>query len=300
MMDYLHNGEPLPSSLHNSSNNDQPQEHLAADDVKMSPSTNDPQSVGNEVTIRANAPSTEEPTYVQKTSTDEDTIRQESTQQTAASTEETTNSTSNEPTIIIAPAQIKLSPLSNEAPTQEASPAGQDINGTPQPLTNPGPSPYPLGGTWQNPPGGTWQNPPPGMWSGYQQPVSTRPPKPLSRLARPLPLWALLGGIVLIIGLLVALHLTGSDWGQGAANASRAAVYIGIILVVVLILRSLNWQNSSGMASSLNPTRVRQYIVSLLCIIVIFVYSGVSQALVPTLHIAQGRSQEGQRQWQTA
>src|SRR5947207_15751613 len=125
MMDSLHNGEPLPSSLHNSSNNDQPQEHLAADDVKMSPSTNDPQSVGNEVTIRANAPSTEEPTYVQKTSTDEDTIRQESTQQTSASTEKTTNSTSNEPTTSIAAPQIKLSSLSNDTPTQETSTTAQ-------------------------------------------------------------------------------------------------------------------------------------------------------------------------------
>src|SRR5258708_6234770 len=59
---------------------------------------------------------------------------------------------------------------------------------------------------------------------GYME-APTAPPPPLppparpslfKQLARPLPLWAFIGAIVLVAGLLVVLQLTGSDWAAGA------------------------------------------------------------------------------------
>jgi tetratricopeptide (TPR) repeat protein len=254
-----------------------------------------------------------------KPTQEEDRTLQESSPQIEPSAEEKASTRSEESTLPAGTA----SPL-NQTPTQPPGEkfmaADQDANAVQQPPMNPNSFPPDSrsmpGGMWQSYPQPTPATPPgplnptpfppdprytPGvMWQSYPQPKPATTPKPLSRLARPLPLWLFLGGIVLIVVLLVVLHLTGSDWGNGAANASFAAALIGLILVLALIVRSPNSQNASGMASPLNPNRRRQYIVSVLCIIVVFIYSGVSQALVPTLHIAQGRSLEEQRQWQAA
>lgn len=120
-------------------------------------------------------------------------------------------------------------------------------------------------------------------------------PKQPGKLAQPLPLWAFLGGIVLIVALLIVLHLTGSDWAAGALHASYAALFIGTALIIALITRYLN-----GLGSSLNPTRRRQQVISISCILLIFIYSFVAQALQPTLHVSQGQALENQQQWQSA
>lgn len=122
-----------------------------------------------------------------------------------------------------------------------------------------------------------------------------KPPKQPGRLARPLPLWAFLGGLGLLIVLFVVLHLTGSDWAAGSAHASGAALLLGILLLIALAVRL-----GDGMASILNKTRVRQAITSAIIIVVLFIYSGVAFSIQPSLHIAQAHSLENQQQWQSA
>lgn len=122
-----------------------------------------------------------------------------------------------------------------------------------------------------------------------------KPPKQPGRLARPLPLWAFLGGLGLLVVLFVVLHLTGSDWAAGSAHAAVAALLLGVLLLIALAVRM-----GDGMASILNKTRVRQAITSAIIIIVLFIYSGVAFSIQPSLHIAQAHSLENQQQWQPA
>jgi tetratricopeptide (TPR) repeat protein len=123
----------------------------------------------------------------------------------------------------------------------------------------------------------------------------TRPVKPPSRIARPLPHWLLIAGIILTVVGMIIFHLTGSDWAAGALNAAHAALVLGVLLVVAFIIRS-----SAGLHSSLNPTRNRQRIFSLVAILLVFCYAFVAQALQSPLHIEQGKAFEHQQQWQQA
>jgi hypothetical protein len=59
-------------------------------------------------------------------------------------------------------------------------------------------------------------------------------------LARSMPLWALIGGIVAVVVLLVVLQVTGSDW---AAGAERVVIAAGI-LALVIALRIADSNNS--------------------------------------------------------
>ncbi|EFH84307.1 tetratricopeptide repeat protein [Ktedonobacter racemifer] len=124
---------------------------------------------------------------------------------------------------------------------------------------------------------------------------ASKPPKQPGKLARPLPLWGVLGGLGLLIVLFVVLHLTGSDWAAGSAHAAVAALLLGVLLLIALAVRM-----GDGMASILNKTRVRQAITSAIIIIVLFIYSGVAFSIQPSLHIAQAHSLENQQQWQPA
>jgi tetratricopeptide (TPR) repeat protein len=150
----------------------------------------------------------------------------------------------------------------------------------------------------------------PNTSSAYSQPINQTEPPPsppswgtpasvqkLHRLAQPLPVWMVVGSMVLITAALVVLHATGSDWGDGAVHASQAALWIGVGLLLVLIVRGCV---KNGLFSAHNPTRRRQVWLSLLCTTLIFIYSGVSAALVPTLHLTQGHRFEDQQQWETA
>ncbi|GHO49551.1 hypothetical protein KSX_77140 [Ktedonospora formicarum] len=126
-------------------------------------------------------------------------------------------------------------------------------------------------------------------------PKTPKPPKEPGKLARPLPIWALILGLVLIVALMVVLHLTGSDWAAGAAHAGTAALILAFALLIALAVRAGN-----GLTSTLNPTRRRQIVVTLLCVLILFVQSGTELFLQNPLHIAQAHSLEDQRQWQAA
>lgn len=126
---------------------------------------------------------------------------------------------------------------------------------------------------------------------GYQTPLPPQEPnRALKKLAEPFPLWTILAGIVAIIAVLIVLHLTGSDWANGAAHASIFAVVCGLILAVLLVLRTIG-----GMAR-----RAKPYIASIVAIVLLFVYAGGAIVVQPTLHVAQGHTLESQQQWTNA
>jgi tetratricopeptide (TPR) repeat protein len=185
------------------------------------------------------------------------------------------------------PVVIPPPPPAYQQPPQAVQPTYQPYPQGAQPYT----SPHQQSG---QPPSSPYAQPGQPYASPY--PAQPKPaPKQPGKLAQPLPLWVLLVSIVLVVALMVVLHLTGSDWAAGAAHASTAALIIGLTLIAVLVVRTIN-----GMASSLNSRRLWQYIFSIISIAVLLIYSGISQALVPTLHLAQASSLEQQQQWQAA
>lgn len=127
------------------------------------------------------------------------------------------------------------------------------------------------------------------------QPAPPAKPREPHAIARPLPLWAFLVGIVLILALFVVLQISSSDWANGTLRIAIAAGSIAGVLIIVTCIRSL-----LGMASLANEHRVRQYVSSIVLIVLLFMSCGVALLLQSPLHIAQGQSLEGQKQWQQA
>lgn len=141
------------------------------------------------------------------------------------------------------------------------------------------------------------------------QPLSTDPPfesptapfSPIVRepwyraFARPLPLWALIGSIVVVIVLLVVLQLTGSDWAAGAKQVGIAAGVIAVVLVIVTGVRAL-----LGMAAQSNSGRVIQLAGAGLAILLLLTLCLIGLTQQSTIHNLQGHAWEGQQQWQSA
>ena len=137
------------------------------------------------------------------------------------------------------------------------------------------PPPVPAPGTWQ-----------PSMYMPSQ---TVRPPR---QPAKPLPLWAFLGGIALIMALIVAVFLLGSDWADGAAKGSIATGMLAVVLAVAWFVRT-------RIGGGLQSRRVRS-VLSVCFLLVLLLYTGITQAGQTTLHMAEGHFHEGQQQWQQA
>ncbi|GCE05054.1 hypothetical protein KDAU_23830 [Dictyobacter aurantiacus] len=123
-------------------------------------------------------------------------------------------------------------------------------------------------------------------------PAPARRPK---GIARPLPVWAFVLGLLVIVGSLIAIFFTGNDWTDGDLRMSFAAAGIAVFLLIVLGIRSV-----VGMASSNNPHRVRQYVSSVLVIIILFTSGGAGLLVHSSLHAPQAHFLEGQQQWEQA
>jgi len=138
--------------------------------------------------------------------------------------------------------------------------------------------------------------PPPGP---VESPTAPLPPVergPWYRaFARPLPLWAFIGSIVVVIVLLVVLQLTGSDWAAGAKHVGIAAGVIAVVLVIVTGVRAL-----LGMAAQSNPGRVIQLAGAGLAILLLLTLCLIGLTQQSTIHNLQGHAWEGQQQWQSA
>lgn len=136
--------------------------------------------------------------------------------------------------------------------------------------------------------------------------VPTAPPPPIApvasarssrfqELARPLPLWALIGATVVVAGLLIVLQLTGTDWAVGASHVALAAGIIALLIALATAVRSF-----AGMAASSTPKRIVQFVsagVGILLLLALCLAGFTQQA---TIHGWQAHTLEGQQQWQAA
>ncbi|GCE19026.1 hypothetical protein KDK_28260 [Dictyobacter kobayashii] len=88
---------------------------------------------------------------------------------------------------------------------------------------------------------------PPPPYPGYQpfdayypQQVPTpAPAKAVRGIARPLPTWAFILGLFVIVGALITVFITGSDWADGDLRVSFSAAGLALVLLIVLGVRSL-------------------------------------------------------------
>ncbi len=148
---------------------------------------------------------------------------------------------------------------------------------------------YPLAG---QPVSGVWGAP-------YTTPESvpqTTAASTQSTLINPLPLWAFIGGIVVVALLLVLLtFFTGSDWAGGAKIAGVVALIIGVLLLIAFGVRT-----ALGMLVQTNPHRSKQIISSLLLILLLIAVGGVGLLDQAGLHSAQAHTLASQSNWQMA
>ncbi len=132
-------------------------------------------------------------------------------------------------------------------------------------------------------------------WPGVFTAV-TPPPKPPSRLIKPLPLLAVIGGIVLGAILLVVLFFfSGSDWAAGTQNMALCASILGGLIVVVFLVRA-----ALGLLARTNIHRRMQIVCAFLLALLLFVVALLGFTQQSTVHSMQGRFLEGHQQWANA
>ncbi|HJT57111.1 MAG TPA: tetratricopeptide repeat protein [Ktedonobacteraceae bacterium] len=177
------------------------------------------------------------------------------------------------------------------------------LSGELQPPVPPAPYSSPYQQTYVNQQSGTLPNvqmPIPGQNIYAPTPIMAPQPRtprePQVRIiARPLPLWAFIFSIVVVGAMLVALFFTGSDWAAGAMRVGIVSGVLAILILLATIVRTL-----AGMAARSNPKRRIQFISTGLLVVILLVTSGIGLTQQTALHQMQGRSLEGQQQWESA
>src|SRR6266566_153796 len=126
-------------------------------------------------------------------------------------------------------------------------------------------------------------------------PIPPARPSRFKELAKPLPLWAFIGTIIVVAGLLILLQLTGADWAVGAYHVAIAAGITALLIALAAGIRGF-----AGMADRNNSKRVVQFVSSggAILLLLAFCLAGFTQQA--TLHGLQAHNLEGQQQWQTA
>ena len=159
------------------------------------------------------------------------------------------------------------------------------------------PAPVP-GASYPGFPGSAYSGAAPGQpfqpgWGAYPGGV---PPKAPSKLINPLPRWAFITSIIVVVLVLVALFFfTGSDWAAGAQTSGIVALVLGALLLLAFGVRA-----ALGLLLQTNVHRRSQVISSLILIVLLFVSGliGLTQQL--DIHNVQGHAFEGQKNWQSA
>ncbi len=105
-------------------------------------------------------------------------------------------------------------------------------------------------------------------------------------LAKPLPLWATLLVITVVILGLVALQLTGSDWAAGALHVAIVTGIIGLLVALATVIRTL-----AGLR------QLKRFIGPGLAVLILLMISGVGLTQQSTIHSLQAHNWEGQQQW---
>jgi tetratricopeptide (TPR) repeat protein len=145
------------------------------------------------------------------------------------------------------------------------------------------------------------QMPPLNMYPPAISSASMAPPPPVvrepqvRRLAKPLPMWAFILSIVVVIAIFAILFFTGSDWATGAMHTGIVGGILAILILLATIVRTL-----AGMAARSNPKRRVQFISAGLLVLILLLVSGVSLTQQASIHQVQGHFLEGQQQWQNA
>lgn len=138
------------------------------------------------------------------------------------------------------------------------------------------------------------------------QPLYVSPQAPLTppRVARqpwykalpkPMPIWALIGCIVVVVLVLVVLQLRGSDWAAGAKQMGIAAGIIALVVLLVTVVRML-----LGMDAKSHPTRLIQLASAGLAILLLSLLCLIGLTQQTAINGLQARAWEGQQQWQSS
>jgi tetratricopeptide (TPR) repeat protein len=135
----------------------------------------------------------------------------------------------------------------------------------------------------------------------YDHPEALTTPPPVApepwykTLAKPMPIWAFIVCIVAVVGLLVVLQLTGSDWAAGAMHLAIGAGIIAVVIALATVVRTF-----LGMGAKTNPRRVFQFVSAGLSILLLLAFCLVGLTQQSTIHSLQAHNLEGQQQWQLA
>jgi hypothetical protein len=114
-------------------------------------------------------------------------------------------------------------------------------------------------------------------------------------LSKPMPIWALIGSILLVTVLLVLLLLSGSDWATGAMRVGIVAGILALMILLITVVRM-----NMGKATKSNPTRLIQLISTILVILLLSLLCLVGLTQQSPIHNLQAHSWEAQKQWQSA
>ncbi len=125
-------------------------------------------------------------------------------------------------------------------------------------------------------------------------PPSTRQPR-YKALSKPMPIWVLIGSIVLVALLLIVLQLTGSDWAAGAMRVGIVAGILALLILLITVVRMI-----LGMVTKSNPAHLIQLISTVLVILLLSLLCLVGLTQHSAIHNLQAHSWEGQQQWQSA
>ncbi len=137
--------------------------------------------------------------------------------------------------------------------------------------------------------------------SPYAYPQAPLTPPPVVRqpwykaLPKPMPIWALIGCIVIVVLLLAVLQLTGSDWAEGAKQMGIVAGILALIVVLVTVVRMF-----MGMGAKSNPTRLIQPVSAGLAVLLLSLLCLVGLTQQSAIHGLQAHAWEGQQQWQSS
>jgi tetratricopeptide (TPR) repeat protein len=110
-----------------------------------------------------------------------------------------------------------------------------------------------------------------------------------------MPIWALIGCIVVVVLVLVVLQLTGSDWAAGAQQMGIVAGVLALVIVLVTVVRLL-----LGMDANSNSTRLIRLVSAGLAVLLLALLCLVGLTQQSAIHGLQAHAWEGQQQWQSA
>ncbi len=135
----------------------------------------------------------------------------------------------------------------------------------------------------------------------FIHPVAPSAPPPKVRqpwykaLSKPMPIWALIGSIVLVALLLIVLQLTGSDWAAGATRVGIGAGILALVILLITLVRMI-----LGIDAKSNPTRLIQLVSAGLAILMLALLCLIGLTQQSAIHSLQAHAWEAQLQWQSS